>query len=122
MTGDETVTDPGIQHTRAVAIDAPAGQVWQWLAQIGQDRGGFYSYTWLENLAGCRMRNADRIRPEWQQRARGGAVGRSHTLRSRAQRASTTTQSTTPAYRCPSGPVAIHAATTTCGGRGRGIP
>ena len=25
---------------------------------IGQDRGGFYSYEWPENLAGCRMRNA----------------------------------------------------------------
>jgi hypothetical protein len=43
--------------------------VWPWLAQLGQDRGGFYSYAWLENLAGCRMRNADRIHSEWQQRA-----------------------------------------------------
>ena len=53
--GDETVPRPSVQHTRAVTIDAPAQQVWPWLAQIGQDRAGFYSYTWLENLAGCRM-------------------------------------------------------------------
>jgi hypothetical protein len=49
-----------------VEIDAPAAVVWSWVAQIGQDRGGLYSYAWLENLAGCRMRNADRVHPEWQ--------------------------------------------------------
>jgi len=59
---------------RAVQIAAPAHVVWPWIAQIGQDRGGFYSYTWLENLAGCRMHNADRIHPEWQQRAAGETV------------------------------------------------
>lgn len=40
--------------------------MWPWLVQIGQGRGGFYSYTWLENLVGCRMRNAERIVPEFQ--------------------------------------------------------
>ena len=57
--------------TRAVTIDAPATEVWQWLVQIGQDRGGFYSYDWLENLAGCRLHSADRIRPELQRLAPG---------------------------------------------------
>ena len=42
--------------------------------RLGKDRGGFYSYEWLENLAGCKMRNADRIHPEWQQRALGETV------------------------------------------------
>ena len=74
LKGDETVPRPSVQHTRAVTIDAPAQQVWPWLAQIGQDRAGFYSYTWLENLAGCRMRNADRVHPEWQQRDAGDTV------------------------------------------------
>jgi hypothetical protein len=69
LPGDETVASPSVQQTRAVAIDAPVHAVWPWIAQLGQDRGGFYSYAWLENLAGCRMRNADRIHPEWQQRA-----------------------------------------------------
>jgi hypothetical protein len=50
----------------AVAIHAEPDQVWPWLAQIGQDRGGFYSLDWLENLFGLRLRNADRIHPEWQ--------------------------------------------------------
>ena len=34
---------------------------------MGQTRGGFYSYTWLENLVGCHMHNADEIVPEWQE-------------------------------------------------------
>jgi hypothetical protein len=74
LPGDEQVPEPGIEMTRAVTIDAPPEQVWPWIAQIGQDRGGFYSYTWAENLAGCHMRNADRVHPEWQQRTVGETV------------------------------------------------
>jgi hypothetical protein len=60
--------------THAVNIDAPAEAVWRWLVQLGQDRGGFYSYSFLENLVGCDMRNTFRIVPEWQQRAIGDTV------------------------------------------------
>jgi hypothetical protein len=74
LPGDELVPDPGIESTRAITVNAPVDEVWPWLAQIGQDRGGFYSYEWLENLAGCRMRNADRIHPEWQHREVGEIV------------------------------------------------
>jgi hypothetical protein len=74
LPGDELVPDPAIESTRAVTIDAPVEAVWPWLAQLGQDRGGFYSYEWLENLAGCRMRNADRIHDEWQHRDVGDQV------------------------------------------------
>lgn len=74
LPGDELVPGAVLQTTRAVTIDAPTDVVWAWLVQIGQDRGGFYSYAWLENLAGCRLRNADEIRPEWQQRAVGDLV------------------------------------------------
>ena len=74
LPGDELVENVGVQTTRAVTVEAPVEAVWPWLAQIGQDRGGFYSYEWLENLAGCRMRNADRIHPEWQQRVVGETV------------------------------------------------
>lgn len=66
LPGDEQVPDPGYQHTRAVTIHAPADQVWQWLVQVGQNRGGFYSYDWLENMAGCQVHSADRVHPEWQ--------------------------------------------------------
>jgi hypothetical protein len=74
LPGDDLVPDPGLVMDHAVTIEAPAERVWPWLAQIGQDRGGFYSYEWLENLAGCRMRNADRIHPEWQRREVGEGV------------------------------------------------
>jgi len=55
LPGDETVPAGGVRQTHAVRIDAPANAVWAWVAQIGQDRGGFYSYTWLETspAAGC---------------------------------------------------------------------
>jgi len=74
LPGDELVPGPRIQITHAVTIAAPVERVWPWLAQIGQDRGGFYSYEWLENLAGCEMRNADRVHPEWQERQVGEPV------------------------------------------------
>jgi hypothetical protein len=50
----------------AVTINALASDVWPWVAQLGQERGGMYSYELLENLARCQMRNADRIVPEWE--------------------------------------------------------
>jgi hypothetical protein len=74
LPGDELVANPGISMTRAVTIDASLAEVWPWLAQIGQDRGGFYSYACLENLAGCELQNADRIHPEWQERSVGERV------------------------------------------------
>ena len=74
LPGDELVPAPATQSTRAVTIEAPPEAVWPWLAQIGQDRAGFYSYDWLENLAGCEMHNADELRPEWQSREPGETV------------------------------------------------
>jgi hypothetical protein len=72
LPGDGT---PPEQHfTRAITINAPASEVWAWVVQIGQDRAGFYSNTWLENLTGADIHNSDRIRPEWQQRELGDAV------------------------------------------------
>ncbi|MCC7104704.1 MAG: SRPBCC family protein [Chloroflexi bacterium] len=65
---------PALDATRAVTIDAPVEAVWPWIAQLGQDRAGFYSYAWLENLAGAEIRNSDRIDPAWQERAIGELV------------------------------------------------
>ena len=74
LPGDDLVEHPAVQSTRAVTVEAPPEAVWPWLAQLGQDRAGFYSYEWLENLAGCEMRNADRIHHEWQHRELGDIV------------------------------------------------
>jgi hypothetical protein len=78
LPGDELTPDDPIESTNAVTIDAPVEEVWPWLAQLGQDRGGFYSYEWLENLAGCRMHNADRIHPEWQRPRQIGETVKLH--------------------------------------------
>ena len=48
--------------------------MWPWIVQIGQDRGGCYSYAWIENLFFIDMHNADRIHPEWQTRNAGDTV------------------------------------------------
>ena len=49
---DELVAATASRTTRAVTIDAPMCAVWPWLAQIGEDRGGFYSYSLLERAVG----------------------------------------------------------------------
>ena len=58
---------PDLTATRAITVGAAAGQVWPWIAQLGQGRGGFYSYDWLERLVGARVHNTATVRPEWQQ-------------------------------------------------------
>jgi hypothetical protein len=65
LAGDALIA-AGLTATRAISIRAPADLVWPWIAQLGQGRGGFYSYDFLENLAGCDIHSADRIVPEWQ--------------------------------------------------------
>src|SRR5262249_41118163 len=55
-------------------ITAPASSVWPWLLAIGQDRAGFLSNDYLENLTGANIHNADTLRPEWRQRAVGDRI------------------------------------------------
>jgi hypothetical protein len=71
LPGDELLPEQGTQILHAVTVNAPVEEVWSWVAQLGQDRGGMYSYEWLENLAGCEMRNSDGVHPEWQERRVG---------------------------------------------------
>jgi hypothetical protein len=66
LPGDDLIADPDLTATRAIGIGVPAGQVWPWIAQLGQGRGGFYSYDFLENLVGCDIHSADRVVLEWQ--------------------------------------------------------
>lgn len=67
LPGDELVTHPTCQTTRALTIHAPARAIWPWLVQMGYQRGGFYSYDQLERLAGlANLHNAADIHPEWQ--------------------------------------------------------
>ena len=66
LPGDDLIVSPDLTATRAITVRASAGQVWPWIAQLGQGRGGFYSYDFVENLAGCDIHSADRVVPRWQ--------------------------------------------------------
>jgi hypothetical protein len=74
LPGDGLVGEPAQQNTRGIEIDAEPGSVWPWIVQIGADRGGFYSYEWLENLFGLGIRNSDVLVPAWQHRSVGDLV------------------------------------------------
>jgi hypothetical protein len=74
LPGDELVSRPTFDATRAITIAAPAEQVWPWLVQVGVTRAGWYSYDFLDNF----MRpSADRIIPELQHLAPGDIMGMS---------------------------------------------
>ncbi|MCO6451106.1 MAG: hypothetical protein J5I90_10005 [Caldilineales bacterium] len=67
LPGDELVPHPASIVTRAISIQAAPEHIFPWLLQMGANKGGLYSYDWLEtNLLRCRLVNADRIHPEWQ--------------------------------------------------------
>ena len=71
LPGDDLIPTPDLVATRAITVRAPADRVWPWIAQLGQGRGGLYSYDALENLIGCDMHSADRILAECQDVAAG---------------------------------------------------
>ena len=72
--GDDLVKNIKGEYLHAITINAPAADIWKWLVQIGQDRGGFYSYEFLENMVGCKIRNADEIVPEYQHLEVGDSI------------------------------------------------
>lgn len=74
LPGDELVPEPKWSYTLGVPVDVPPGVVWPWIAQIGQGRGGFYTYQSLENLVGCRITNTTAILPDLQDPAVGEAI------------------------------------------------
>lgn len=75
LLGDDLVPEPALESTRAVTVYAPVevvvGEVWSWLAEIGQREGGLYRYEWLRDLSGTRIRDVARSHPEWQHRVVG---------------------------------------------------
>ncbi|HEX6057085.1 MAG TPA: hypothetical protein VFY98_14820 [Intrasporangium sp.] len=61
--GDELIAHPDDWATMATTLPVPPESVWPWLAQMGGDRGGWYSRDWLDNNG---QPSADRIVSEWQ--------------------------------------------------------
>ena len=74
LPGDPPSRNLALEVQHAVTIDALPEQIWPWLAQLGQDRAGFYSYDWLERAFGADIRNSPTLRPEWQTRRVGELV------------------------------------------------
>lgn len=74
LPGDEVVSEPRYITNHAVTIHAAAPLVWPWLVQMGQGRGGLYSYDWLENLLGFDIHSAERIVPEFQHLEPGDTI------------------------------------------------
>lgn len=66
LPGDKFVPPTAVVSTRALTIRATPKEIWPWLVQLGQGRGGYYSYDWLENLFAADMHNADTIVPTLQ--------------------------------------------------------
>jgi hypothetical protein len=41
LAGDDLIPTPDLTATRAITVGTSADQVWPWIAQLGQGRGGF---------------------------------------------------------------------------------
>ncbi len=65
LPGDDLASGKISTSTRALTIKASPSQTWPWIKQIGHGRGGFYSYTWLENLFGYRGKTINELIPDW---------------------------------------------------------
>jgi len=75
MLGDGLIAKKAFSFTMAVSVNARPGHIWPWLVQMGYQRGGLYSYDWLDRLFGFLDRpSATRILPEFQQLAVGDEI------------------------------------------------
>ena len=77
MPGDEIIQNPTLVTNRAISIAGPPEAVWPWLNQLGEGRGGFYSYDWIDHLLSFDIHSADKLLPEFQKPLRvGGSIPR----------------------------------------------
>ena len=75
MAGDGLIVDPPFVYTMAATVNAQPEHIWPWLVQMGYQRGGLYSYDWLDRLFGfLDRRSATRILPEFQHLAVGDKI------------------------------------------------
>ena len=83
MAGDSLLPAAPVVTTRAITVAAPPSAIWPWLVQMGPDRGGAYTYDWIENLFGLHMHSADEVIPELQDLAVGDSFPLGKKLRMR---------------------------------------
>ncbi len=74
LPGDDLIPHPTVETTRATTVHATPAEIWPWLVQIGQGRGGFYSYDWLENLFGLDIHSTDELVPVLQDLGVGDVI------------------------------------------------
>lgn len=82
LPGDEIFPQPVTKWTHAITINAAPEAVWPWLIQMGDTRGGFYSYRYVEKavmlLFGANpalyYNNAASVHPEWQSPTAGDGM------------------------------------------------
>jgi len=75
MPGDELVPDARDVSTRGVTIEAQPDQIWPWLAQLGHQRGGMYSYDWIDELLGVLDEpSSDEVLPQFQDLEAGDEI------------------------------------------------
>jgi hypothetical protein len=67
LPGDDFLPTSAPSATMAITIGAPPAAVWPWIVQMGIDRAGLYTHTWVENgILRLGVANAARIVPQWQ--------------------------------------------------------
>lgn len=75
MPGDDIVDAPYLTTTRAVSIKAAPDSIWPWLVQMGNGRGGLYSYDFLDQAFGILSApSSDKVLPEFQSLAAGDVI------------------------------------------------
>jgi hypothetical protein len=75
MAGDGLIVCPTFVYTMATTVNAQPEHIWPWLLQMGYERGGLYSYDWLDRLFGFLDRpSATLILPEFQHLAVGDKI------------------------------------------------
>ena len=63
LPGDALIPEPLASWTHAVTIAASTYKVWQWIAEMGADRAGWYSYDFIDNEG---KSSATKILPQYQ--------------------------------------------------------
>ena len=74
LPGDEIFPTPVVNWNHAITIKAAPETVWPWIAQMGDTRGGFYSYRYIEKAvtaaagvnAAPYYQNTNQVNPAWQ--------------------------------------------------------
>ena len=79
MPGDKVIANPTNSAMQAVTVATAPEKVWPWLVQMGYQRGGLYSYDWLDRLFGFLDRpSANRVLPQFQHLSAGDKIAWGH--------------------------------------------